>query len=38
MKAVRYQEAPRPVPGQGQVLVNVAATSCNPVDVGSYRG
>ena len=31
---VEYDEAARPVPGPRQVLVNVAETSFNPVDVG----
>jgi NADPH:quinone reductase-like Zn-dependent oxidoreductase len=49
MKAVRYHEyggsdvlqyenAPRPVPGRGQVLVKVAGTSFNPVDAGIRGG
>lgn len=49
MKAVRYhryggsdvlayEDAPRPVPGPGQVLVEVAATSFNPVDAGIRGG
>lgn len=49
MKAVRYhsyggsdvlsyEEAERPVPGAGQVLVKVAGTSFNPVDVGIRAG
>jgi NADPH:quinone reductase-like Zn-dependent oxidoreductase len=35
---LRYEEAPRPVPGAGQVLVQVAATSFNPVDAGIRGG
>lgn len=35
---LRYEEAPRPVPGQGQALVKVAATSFNPVDAGIRGG
>lgn len=49
MKAVRYhqygdsgvlswEDAPRPVPGAGQVLVQVAGASFNPVDVGLRMG
>ncbi|OBI82194.1 NADP-dependent oxidoreductase [Mycobacterium sp. 1245805.9] len=49
MKALRYheyggsdvlrvEEAPRPAPGPGQVLVQVAATSFNPVDAGIRGG
>jgi NADPH:quinone reductase-like Zn-dependent oxidoreductase len=49
MKAVRYhrygdsdvleyEDAPRPVPGPGQVLIEVAATSFNPVDAGIRGG
>ncbi|PRX46658.1 NADPH:quinone reductase-like Zn-dependent oxidoreductase [Prauserella shujinwangii] len=49
MKAMRYhryggsdvldhEEAERPVPGPGQVLVRVAGTSFNPVDIGLRAG
>ncbi|WP_280366564.1 NADP-dependent oxidoreductase [Nocardia wallacei] len=49
MKAVRYhrygdsdvleyEEAPRPVPGAGEVLVQVTATSFNPVDATIRAG
>ncbi|WP_280277737.1 NADP-dependent oxidoreductase [Nocardia wallacei] len=49
MKAVRYhrygdsdvleyEESPRPVPGAGEVLVQVAATSFNPVDAMMRAG
>ena len=31
-KVLRYEDVDRPVPGAGQVLVRVAATSFNPVD------
>jgi len=31
-EVLRYEEVQRPVPGAGQVLVRVAATSFNPVD------
>ena len=31
-EVLRYEEVDRPVPGPGQVLVRVAATSFNPVD------
>ncbi|KMO70421.1 NADP-dependent oxidoreductase [Mycolicibacterium chlorophenolicum] len=35
---LRYEEAPRPVPGPGQVVVKVAATTFNPVDAGIRGG
>lgn len=35
---LQYEEAPRPVPGPRQVLVQVAATSFNPVDAGIRGG
>ena len=35
---LRYEEAPRPVPGPQQVLLEVAATSFNPVDAGIRGG
>lgn len=49
MKAVRYhrygssdvlayEDAPKPIPGPGQVLIQVAATSFNPVDAGIRGG
>jgi len=49
MKAVRfheygdpdvlvYEEAERPAPGEGEVLVRVAATTFNPVDAGIRSG
>ena len=35
---LEYAEAPKPAPGPGQVLVQVAATSFNPVDAGIRGG
>jgi NADPH:quinone reductase-like Zn-dependent oxidoreductase len=35
---LRYEDVERPVPGAGQVLVEVAATSFNPVDAGIRGG
>ena len=37
-EVLRYEDAPRPVPGPTQVLVKVAATSFNPVDAGIRGG
>ncbi|MFE3176012.1 zinc-binding dehydrogenase [Amycolatopsis sp. NPDC059090] len=36
--AFTARELPRPVPGPGQVLVRVAATSVNPLDLQTRRG
>lgn len=35
---IRAEDIPRPTPGPGEVLVEVAATSFNPSDVGWRRG
>jgi NADPH:quinone reductase-like Zn-dependent oxidoreductase len=35
---LRYEDAERPEPAQGEVLVEVAATSFNPVDAGIRAG
>jgi NADPH:quinone reductase-like Zn-dependent oxidoreductase len=35
---LRYEEAPRPVPGPQQVVVKVAASAFNPVDAGIRGG
>lgn len=37
-EVLQYEDAPRPVPGPHQVLVQVAATSFNPVDAGIRGG
>jgi NADPH:quinone reductase-like Zn-dependent oxidoreductase len=38
VNVLRYEDAHRPQPGAGQVLVQVAATSFNPADVGIRAG
>jgi NADPH:quinone reductase-like Zn-dependent oxidoreductase len=35
---IRLDDIPRPVPGRGDVLIHVAATSFNPSDIGLRRG
>ncbi|GIH79891.1 NADPH:quinone reductase [Planobispora longispora] len=35
---IRQDDVPRPAPGDGQVLVRVAATSFNPSEIGMRRG
>ncbi|MEU8378837.1 NADP-dependent oxidoreductase [Streptosporangium sp. NPDC048865] len=35
---IRRDDIPRPAPGPGEVLIDVAATSFNPSDVGLRRG
>ncbi|MCG5432015.1 NADP-dependent oxidoreductase [Mycobacterium sp. MYCO198283] len=35
---LQYEDAPQPAPGPGQVLIEVAATSFNPVDAGIRGG
>ncbi|WP_123028927.1 NADP-dependent oxidoreductase [Mycolicibacterium stellerae] len=37
-EVLKYEDIERPVPGQGQVVVKVAATSFNPVDAGIRGG
>ncbi|UXA08483.1 NADP-dependent oxidoreductase [Mycobacterium sp. SMC-2] len=37
-EVLQYEEVQRPVPGPGEVLVQVAATSFNPVDAGIRGG
>lgn len=38
LEVLRYEDVDRPRPASGQVLVEVAATSFNPVDVGIRAG
>ncbi|MEU6072855.1 NADP-dependent oxidoreductase [Micromonospora sp. NPDC047074] len=35
---IRYEEVPRPAPGPGQVLLQVAATSFNPTEIALRSG
>lgn len=35
---IHHEDIPRPVPGPGEVLIDVAATSFNPSDIGVRRG
>jgi NADPH:quinone reductase-like Zn-dependent oxidoreductase len=35
---IRTEDVPRPTPGAGEVLIEVAATSFNPSDIGWRRG
>lgn len=35
---IRAEEVPRPAPSRGEVLIQVAATSFNPSDIGLRRG
>jgi NADPH:quinone reductase-like Zn-dependent oxidoreductase len=35
---LKYEEVPDPVPGEGQVLIRVAATSVNPIDFKMRSG
>ncbi|GIJ30016.1 NADPH:quinone reductase [Micromonospora qiuiae] len=35
---IRQEDIPRPAPGRGEVLIQVAATSFNPSDIGLRRG
>lgn len=37
-EVLRYEQAPRPEPAAGEVLIEVAATSFNPVDAGIRAG
>jgi NADPH:quinone reductase-like Zn-dependent oxidoreductase len=38
VSVIRQDEIPRPVPGEGEVVLRVAATSFNPSEVGLRRG
>ncbi|WP_214108028.1 NADP-dependent oxidoreductase [Acrocarpospora catenulata] len=38
VSVIRHDDVPRPVPGDGQVLLHVAATSFNPSEIGLRRG
>ena len=38
VNVLRYEDAPRPVPGEGEVLIRVVATSANPFDVAVRAG
>ncbi|NDL59500.1 NADP-dependent oxidoreductase [Phytoactinopolyspora mesophila] len=35
---IQFSDVPKPVPGPGQVLVKLAATSFNPADIGDRSG
>jgi NADPH:quinone reductase-like Zn-dependent oxidoreductase len=37
-EVLKYEDYPDPSPGEGQLLVRVAATSINPVDIGRRSG
>ena len=36
--ALNYQDAPRPTPGPGEVLIRVHATTVNPFDCAARAG
>jgi NADPH:quinone reductase-like Zn-dependent oxidoreductase len=38
LSVLRYEDAPRPVPGEGEVLIRVHATSVNPFDCAARAG